>query len=190
MAIPKRNARNMPVITLPSRCGDARVLTCSMMLLAPNNFEKLEIYSNPHFEPYCLNTQGSGYGNSIPMSRADFDACPWQRVNSHKKPQGRKSALLCFRPGFVRISDTAPHVKDLEFKESINLFRTSSIFRCFARLETRIAWMARYQPTFEQKRNLFLAMAMGLHPRIGGDSPVRAMDDEILRLIFRNLTLA
>ena len=166
-----------------------------MMLLAPSGYtipsqrhaegkEQLGLYSNPQFESYCLDLNSPLH--YIPMSRADFEACPWQRVNSYRKQKLWKRASLCFRPGFVRISNSAPHVKHVEFKESI----PRALFLCFIRLETRIAWMGRYNPTYEQKRDLFLAMAMGLRPRLGRNSPARALDDEILRLIFRNLTLA
>jgi hypothetical protein len=112
------------------------------------------------------------------MSRADFEACPWQLAKNGKH------GTLVFRPGFVQIS--APHIKRVEFNKII----PRAVFSCFARRETRFAWMSRYNPTYELKRDLFLAVALGLDEQLGRHSPLRSLDDDILRLIFRNLTLA
>ncbi len=159
----------MPVVSLPESNGGGVVLTQSKVLCVGK-----KIFHNPEFFTYA------GTNTYELATEEELTKAPW--ATSSITPNLRGKALsMKFARSFVKLSERATHVKDIQWSDDL--------------VTPRLSWLCKYLPKvlLWKKRDQEarqLALLMGTHARLGKESPLGGLDNEMLMLICGHVVLA
>ncbi len=153
----------MPVIvlSLPESNGGGVVLTQSKVLCVGKLiFHKPEFFNYADTNEYVLATE------------EELTKAPWDTMNVTPNLRAKACSMKFARP-FVKLSERATHVKDIQWSDDL--------------VTPRLSWLCKYLPKVWKKLDQEarqLAFLMGTHARLGQGARVGGLDNEMLMLIY------
>ena len=131
-----------------------------------------KLFHNPEFFTYA------GTNEYTLANEEELTKAPWPTMTVIPNLRG-KALSMKFARSFVKLSERATHVKDIQWSDDL--------------VTPRLSWLCKYLPKVWKKLDQEarqLALLMGTHARLGKESPLGGLDNEMLMLICGHVVLA